>query len=80
MGIVLTREKGEELFIDSIIVDTKYQNKGIGKLLWDKAESYVKENSLKGIRLLANPHFKSFSWYKNIGYTESDWIELYKEF
>lgn len=80
MGIVLTREKGDELFVDSIVVKNSIQKKGVGKRLWEKAEEYVKERELKGIRLLANPHFSSFNWYKKMGYKKSGWIELYKEY
>ncbi len=80
MGIVLTREKGEELFIDSVVVDKSVQGNGIGKELWSRAEMFVKENKLKGIRLLANPQFDSYNWYKKMGYNESEWIELYREF
>ncbi|HLL60448.1 MAG TPA: GNAT family N-acetyltransferase, partial [Candidatus Nitrosocosmicus sp.] len=42
MAIPLTREKGTELFIDSIAVLPEIQRKGIGKLLWDKVNKYAK--------------------------------------
>lgn len=78
MGIVLTREHGDELFIDSVAVLSEHRGKEIGKQLWSLAEKFVEENNLHGIRLLANPNFKSFDWYKNMGFKESNWVELEK--
>lgn len=79
IGIVLTREKGDELFIDSICIEQTYQNQGIGKRLWETAVEYVRKKGLKGIRLLANPNLKSYKWYKEMGYKESEWVELFKQ-
>lgn len=79
MGLVLTREQGDDLFLDSAVVLPEYQNKGIGKKLWQKAEDFVKENKLQGIRFLANPSWSSYKWYKKMGFKESGWIEMYKK-
>lgn len=79
MGIPLTREKGLELFLSSVAILPEYQHQGIGKLLWEKMVSLVKEKKYVGIRLLTNPHLKSFKWYKEMGFKESGWIEVFNE-
>ncbi|MDA1061247.1 MAG: GNAT family N-acetyltransferase [bacterium] len=78
MSIVLIREHGPELFIDSVAVLPKFQKKGIGKELWSKAVEYAKANNLHAIRFLSNKNLKSYEWYKSMGYEESGWIELFK--
>ncbi|HVZ67554.1 MAG TPA: GNAT family N-acetyltransferase [Patescibacteria group bacterium] len=79
MAIPLTREKGTELFVDSIAILPDYQHKGVGQKLWDKIEESSKDGEYVAIRLLANKQLKSFNWYKSLGYQESGWIELYRE-
>lgn len=79
LAIPLTREFGIELLVTSIGVLPEYQNKGIGQQLWDKMESYGKERKFTAIRLLTNPHFKSFNWYKKMGFKESGWVEAFKK-
>jgi ribosomal protein S18 acetylase RimI-like enzyme len=78
LAIPLTRELGTELFVASIAVIPEYQNQGVGQLLWDKMESYAQENKFAAIRLLTNPNFKSYKWYKQMGFKESNWIEVFK--
>ncbi len=79
MGAISVREKGSELFIDNIVVHPNYQHQGIGKLLWGKAEEYVSEKNLTGIRLLSNEAFASYRWYEEMGFKKSGWIELFKQ-
>ena len=79
LAIPLTRELGQELFVSSIAILPEFQNQGIGKQLWDKMESFGKENKFVAIRLLTNPHLKSFDWYKEMGFEESGWIEAFKK-
>ena len=79
LAIPLTRELGLELFVASVAVLPDYQKHGVGKMLWNKVESYGKENKYAAIRLLTNPNLKSYEWYKEMGFKESDWIEVFKE-
>lgn len=79
IAIPSTREKGTELFIDSIAVLSDYQHKGVGQKLWERIEKIAKDERYVGIRLLANKRLESYNWYVNMGYQESDWIEVYKE-
>lgn len=82
IGILLAVETAIEdktmLFIDTVAVLPEYQKKEVGTKLWNEMGKYIKENDLNGIRLLANKDFKSYSWYKKLGFMESGWIELYK--
>ncbi len=78
MGIILTREHGTELFIDSVAVLPEYRGRRVGSGLWSLAEQYVSEQKLHGIRLLANQTLKSFEWYTQMGFTKSGWVELEK--
>lgn len=66
------------LYVDTIAVIPEYQHKGIGKLLWQKLEEYIKDKDIQGVQLLANKEFDSYKWYKDMGFVESGWIELYK--
>lgn len=75
---ILPWDKGDVLFVDTIAVDRDFRKIGIGNLLWNEADKFVQENSLKGIRLLADPKLISFDWYKRNGFKKSGWIELYK--
>lgn len=79
LAIPLTRELGMELFVASVAVLPEYQKHGVGKMLWDKVELYGKENKYAAIRLLTNTHLKSYEWYKQMGFKESEWIEVFKE-
>lgn len=79
MGSPLAFERGFSLYVDAVAVLPDYQNDGIGSHLWEKMESYAKNNDYNTISLLANPKLKSFDWYKEMGYEESGWIEVSKK-
>ena len=79
MAIPLTREKGIEAFVDSICVLPDHQHQGVGKQLWDKLTQQAKDNGYAAIRLLTNPRLNSYKWYKEMGFRESGWIEVFKE-
>jgi ribosomal protein S18 acetylase RimI-like enzyme len=79
IGIVLVREAGPELFIDSIAVLPEHQAQGVGAKLWQKAEEFTKQNNFKAIRLQANPALPSYAWYQKMGFSESGWVELFKK-
>ena len=79
LGITSTREPGKEIFLDTIAVLPRWQNKGIGERLWQRMIKFLKTNKFTGIRLTANREFKSFNWYRQKGFKESGWIEVYKK-
>jgi predicted N-acetyltransferase YhbS len=82
IGIIIAfpmiRDDGTDLFIDAIAVTSNEQGNGIGKMLWEKVVQVAKENKLKNVRLLANPHLPSFQWYKKMNLQETGWTELAK--
>lgn len=82
IGIIIAfpmiRDDATDLFIDAIAVKSNEQGNGIGKMLWEKTEQAAKENKLKHVRLLGNPHLPSFQWYKKMNFQETGWIELAK--
>lgn len=71
-------ENNTMLYVDTVAVLPSYQHKGIGKLLWQQLEEYIEDKDIQGIQLLANKEFDSYKWYKDMGFAESGWIELYK--
>lgn len=79
IGFPLIFEKGLSMFVDIIAVLPDYQKMGIGKMLWEKMTDVAKENNYDAIRLLSNPSLESFEWYKEMGYKESGWVEVYKK-
>ena len=78
-AILQTREKGDELYIDSIGVLPEYQHKGIGKILLDRAEKYAAEKQVSELRLAANPDWESFGWYKKHSFNKTGWVDMFKE-
>ena len=68
------------LFLDLICVLPEYQGKGIGRKLYEEFKTLAKESGKEGFILLANPNWKSFDWYKKMGYEKTGWVELYKYF
>ncbi|MDO8452187.1 MAG: GNAT family N-acetyltransferase, partial [bacterium] len=79
IGLPITRDSGQELFIDTVAVLPNYQAKGIGKALMETASELAKEKGFVALRLLASPKLNSFDWYKNKGFEESGWVEVFKK-
>ena len=79
IALPITRDKGTELFIDTVAVLPEYQAQGVGRAMMEKATKLAKEKGLVALRLLASPSLKSFDWYKKLGFEESGWIEIFKE-
>lgn len=75
---VYTFGHGKELYIDLVIVGRKYQKKGIGTLLMQKAINYAQRNKMKGLRLITSPQLESYKWYPSIGFRENGFIEMCK--
>jgi ribosomal protein S18 acetylase RimI-like enzyme len=79
LAIPLTRERGTELFIDSVAVQREFQRRGVGKKLWEQMYNYAIEKRYIGIRLLSSRQLQSFHWYQSMNLKESGWVEVYKE-
>jgi ribosomal protein S18 acetylase RimI-like enzyme len=61
-------DDGEVGFIDEIIVTEKFQGKGLGKLLMNKAEEYFRKNKIKRYELMSSTKSKAFKFYQKIGF------------
>ncbi|MDP2925899.1 MAG: GNAT family N-acetyltransferase [Nanoarchaeota archaeon] len=57
-------------FIEELVIDEKYQRKGIGQALLETIEILAKEKKIKFIYLTALKKAKAFEFYKKIGYKE----------
>ncbi len=55
-------------FIESVLVGSKFQKKGIGKQLVEKAENFAKENGCTKIYLETNEGWGAEEFYRRIGY------------
>lgn len=73
-------EHGQELFIDTFVVEKEKRGRGIGKQLWEKAVSSARTTSLAGISLLASPKHRSYKWYGKQGFEDTGWVLLHKYF
>ena len=79
VGYITLRKKVFALSIDSIIVDKKYQRKGIGETLIQKAKTYARSKGFKVLRAdTANFMEYAIRFYlacgfKPCGYVEHDW-------
>jgi ribosomal protein S18 acetylase RimI-like enzyme len=65
---------GKEGFIDQIIVSEKYQGKGIGKTLFEKAEDYFRKKGIKGVTLYTNVKSNAAGFYERRGYKQGDMV------
>lgn len=72
------REQDRDIFVDTFCVLSSYQGQHVGSNLMRTLEKACKQQGYKNIRLMGNPTFVSFNWYKNYGFHESKWVELEK--
>ena len=68
-------EHGPELYVDSILVTSDYQEQGIGMKLLQRAIESGKQKNLVGLRLVSNPKLASHEWYERMGIAPSGWEE-----
>jgi len=62
---------GPKLHIKEIAVNSRFQGKGVGKALMEKAEEFAKNHNIKTIYLFTSSDAKAFEFYKKIGYSHS---------
>jgi len=73
-----TKERGE---IHEFAVDPSYQNLGIGKLLFEKALSYLKESGKKYVGLwVGEKNLKAKNFYKKYGFEYKGKIKVWEKF
>lgn len=62
---------GAQLDLKEIIVNAKFQGKGIGKALIKKAEDYARKNKATHIHLTTNQDARAYDFYINQGFIPS---------
>lgn len=75
-----TYERGTEFYIDTIVVKTDKQRKGIGTQLINYAINSAKNKNLIGVRIITNHKIPAYKWYRKIGLKDSGWVEMVKFF
>jgi len=69
----------QELYIDIIAVNPDVHQKGIGKMLLQKAEDYAKSVGLNYIWGTASQKLYSYEWYLKTGFIETSWKVITKK-
>jgi N-acetylglutamate synthase-like GNAT family acetyltransferase len=76
IGFIIWREeqynKGKNIIIEEIIIDSKYQKKGLGKKLVQHVEAQAKKKKINAIFLSANKKSNAFKFYKKQGFINHD--------
>lgn len=70
-AIILRKEyynKGYHLIIKELVVDEKFQGKGIGKELVNFVEEFCRKNKIRAINLYANKKALAYKFYVKRGY------------
>lgn len=70
---------GFRILIDEIVVDSEFQNKGIGRKLMENVELIAKKQRVRVIWLYSNIHSDAANFYPKIGYNKKDWVLFEKE-
>lgn len=73
-----TWHDGVHIFIEDVIVDPNYRNKGIGSKLLKKLEEIAKKKNIVSIDLLSNTKSKAIGFWKKNNYKPNGYIELMK--
>ena len=68
---VATGDREKETYIQELVVDSKFQGKGFGKILLKYVEDYSKRKGMKEIAFLAHVKSKAFKIYKKLGWKQS---------
>lgn len=79
MGETYLWDKGENGFLDEIVVSSKYQGKGIGKALIQTLENYFRKKGVDKIELMADTESEAFKIYKKLNYKEHNFVSMEKD-
>lgn len=78
IGALFAHEKiwwnNSEVFIEEMFISPDRQRSGLGTMLLNKVETYVKENHLAGITLSTNKYAPAPLFYKKNGFTECEHV------
>lgn len=73
MAYPCTYDRGNELFLHTIVMRKDQQNKGVGKAFLQWFIAYAKDQKMTGIRLDAHVKLPSYNWYSQFGFHPSGW-------
>ena len=72
VGLLVTEDKGDHLFLDVIAVAPDTQGSGFGRKLMDRAELDAAEQDLTEVRLYTNQAMtENLTFYPKLGYRET---------
>jgi ribosomal protein S18 acetylase RimI-like enzyme len=72
VGLLVTEDKGDHLFLDVIAVAPESQGSGFGRKLMDRAELDAAEQGLTEVRLYTNQAMtENLTFYPKLGYRET---------
>jgi len=72
VGLLVTEDKGDHLFLDVIAVAPDTQGSGFGRKLMDRAELDAAEQGLTEVRLYTNQAMtENLTFYPTLGYRET---------
>ncbi|CAN5116838.1 GNAT family N-acetyltransferase [soil metagenome] len=72
VGLLVTEDNGDHLFLDVIAVAPDTQGSGYGRLLMDRAELDAAEQGLTEVRLYTNQAMtENLTFYPRLGYRET---------
>lgn len=71
LGLVKFIINEDVVFVDSLIVGKKFRGQGIGKLLMQKMEDFVKAKNCHKIHLYTGKGWKTEDFYKSIGFQKT---------
>lgn len=78
VGAVFAHEKiwwnNSEVFIEEMFIRPEQQRKGLGTLLLNEVENYVKEHHLAGITLSTNKYAPAPRFYKKNGFSDCEHV------
>lgn len=78
LGGVFAHEKvwwnNSEVVVEEIFIKPDKQRQGLGAMLLERVEEYIKEKGLAGITLLTNKYTPAPKFYKKNGFVECEHI------
>lgn len=75
---MVTWYDGKHANIEEMVVDSKYQGKGVGKRLVSELERILKINKTAQADLISKKKSKAYKFFEKQGYKLSDWEYLEK--
>ena len=80
IGKIYLTDKSKNGYCNEMIVSTKFQGKGYGKMLLNKFIMYLRKNNVKNLELMSNTKSKAFKVYNKLGFKQSkDFVYMEKK-